>query len=71
MGTNDAKTEPDGSAVLPLEHTAFFDIDTRNGYVRIDQSWGDQTLYTPAEARDIAETILDAVDEAEAGDADN
>jgi hypothetical protein len=51
--------------VLPLEHTAFFDIDTRRGYVRIDQSWGDQTLYTPEEARDIAHSILKAAEETE------
>jgi hypothetical protein len=57
--------EPDPSEVdvPPLENTAFFDIDTRQGYVRIDQSWGDQTLYTPEEARDIAEAILEAADE--------
>ena len=51
--------------VLPLENTAFFDIDTRRGYVRIDQSWGDQTLYTPEEARDIAHSILEAAEETE------
>lgn len=50
--------------VPPLEHTAFFDIDTTDGYVRIEQSLGDQTLYTPDEAEDIAEAILDAVEDA-------
>jgi len=66
MATDDAGTgETD---VLPLEHTAFFDIDTRRGYVRIDQSWGDQTLYTPEEARDIAHSILEAAEETERGE---
>lgn len=64
MGTNDTEADPDASAVLPLERTAFFDIDTRDGYVRIEQSVGDPTLYTPAEARDIAESIAAAADEA-------
>lgn len=52
------------SDVLPLENTAFFDIETDDGYVRIDQSVGNQVLYTPAEARDVAESILAAADEA-------
>lgn len=52
--------------VPPLEHTAFFDIDEAEGYVRIEQSLGDQTLYTPDEAEDIAESILDAVERARA-----
>jgi hypothetical protein len=56
-----------GTDVLPLDHTAFFDIDTRREYVRIDQSWGDQTLYTPEEARDIAHSILEAAEETEQG----
>jgi len=50
--------------VPPLENTAFFSIEDDDGYVRIEQSLGNQVLYTPAEARDIAEEILDAVDEA-------
>jgi hypothetical protein len=49
----------------PLENTAYFDIDTREGYVRVEQSWGDKRLYTPREARDVAEAILAAADEAE------
>ena len=61
-------SEPGGLELPPLENTAFFDIDTRRGYVRIDQSWGDQTLYTPEEARDIARAILDAAEESERGD---
>ena len=63
MATDDA--DPPAIDVPPLENTAFFDIDTRQGYVRIDQSWGDQTLYTPGEARDIAAAIQAAADEAE------
>ena len=50
--------------VPPLENTAFFSIEDDDGYVRIEQSLGNQVLYTPNEARDIAEAILDAVDEA-------
>jgi hypothetical protein len=56
---------PRVSKVPPLEHTAFFDIDSVEGYVRIEQSLGDQTLYTPEEAEDIAHAILDAVEETE------
>jgi hypothetical protein len=63
MTTGDA--EPSAVEVPPLENTAFFDIDTRQGYVRIDQSWGDQRLYTPEEARDVAEAILAAADDAQ------
>ncbi|MFC7142040.1 hypothetical protein ACFQMA_19660 [Halosimplex aquaticum] len=63
MATDDTAQDP--LHVPPLEHTAFFDIDTRDGYVRIDQSWGDQTLYTPEEAREIAESIIEMADEAQ------
>jgi hypothetical protein len=59
------EADPSEAGVPPLENTAFFDIDTRQGYVRVDQSRGDRTLYTPDEARDIAEAILEAADEAE------
>ena len=62
MATDGA--DPGVQDVPPLENTAFFDIDTRRGYVRIDQSWGDKTLY-PEEAEDIAETILAAAEETE------
>ena len=65
MATDDTGAGP--LDVPPLEHTAFFDIDTREGYVKIDQSRGDQTLYTPGEARDIAESILKMADEAQNG----
>jgi hypothetical protein len=63
MATDDSGL--DTHEVPPLERTAFFDIDTDYGYVRIDQSVGDQRLYTPAEARDVAEAIMDAADEAQ------
>jgi len=53
-----------GSNVPPLENTAFFAIDRDDGYVRIDQSLGNQVLYTPEEARDVARAILAAADEA-------
>jgi len=54
-----------GLRVSPLENTAFFDIEADEGYVRIEQSLGNQVLYTPSEARDIAEAILAAVDDAD------
>lgn len=57
----------DNHSVPPLEHRAYFDIDTDDGYVRIEQSRGDQPLYTPEEARDVATAILEAAIEAEDG----
>lgn len=61
-----AADQPDSSDldVLPLENTAFFSIETDDGYVRIEQSLGNQVLYTPEEAEDIAQEILDAAAEA-------
>lgn len=55
-----------GSNVPPLENTAFFAIDRDDGYVRIEQSLGNQVLYTPQEARDLARAIEAAADEAAA-----
>lgn len=52
-----------GLDVPPLENTAFFSIETDDGYVRIEQSLGNQVLYTPEEAEDIAQAILDAAEE--------
>lgn len=52
--------------VTSLEHRAPIYVDPRGGYVDIKQTHGDRTKYTPAEARDIAEEILDAADAAEA-----
>jgi hypothetical protein len=54
--------------VPPLEDTAAFSISTEDGYVRIEQSVGDQPLYTPAEARDLAADIRRAAETAESGD---
>lgn len=51
--------------MTPIENRAFFSIDAEDGYVRIDQSVGDQTLYTPAQARNVAEEILAVADRAE------
>ncbi|MDS0283291.1 hypothetical protein [Haloarcula onubensis] len=59
------QSDSSGLGVPPLENTAFFAIEADNDYVRIEQSLGNQVRYTPAEARDIANAILDAVDEAE------
>jgi hypothetical protein len=62
-----ATEQSDGSGIRvpPLENTAFFSIESDEEYVRIEQSLGNQVKYTPSEAREIANTILDAVDEAE------
>ncbi|MFB6173384.1 MAG: DUF6324 family protein [Halobacteriales archaeon] len=55
-------SDPD---VEPLEDRAYFQISaTDEGYVRIEQSVGDPPVYTPQEARDIAEDIRAAADEA-------
>lgn len=66
LNNNMATDQSEGASlhVPPLENTAFFSIEDDDGYVRIEQSLGNQVLYTPNEARDIAEAILDAVDEA-------
>jgi len=63
MGSDQAGDR--SSEVPPLENTAFFAIETDDGYVRIDQSVGNQVLYTPSEARDIAESILESAEGAE------
>ncbi|WP_254271391.1 hypothetical protein [Haloarcula marina] len=61
-----ATDQSDGRSIRvpPLENTAFFSIEADDEYVRIEQSLGNQVLYTPEEARDIADAILDAVDAA-------
>lgn len=51
--------------VTPLEHVAPVYVETREGYVDLQQAQGDYTLYTPQEARDIAREILEAADQAE------
>jgi len=48
-----------------LEDRAPILVDTDDGYVRIEQMLGNHPLYTPAEARDLAEDILAAADDAE------
>jgi hypothetical protein len=65
MATNDKGAGR--PAVSRLDNTAFFDIGERDGYVRIDQSQGGRTLYTPEQARDLAVAILEAADETEGG----
>ena len=56
----------------PLEDRAYFTIDvTEDGYLRIDQSVGDPPLYTPAEAREIAEDVIAAADRAESDRAES
>lgn len=51
--------------VTPLEHVAPVYVETREGYVDLQQAHGDHTLYTPEEARNIAREILEAADRAE------
>mgnify|MGYP006282874695 CR=1 FL=1 len=59
------QSDSSGLGVPPLENTAFFAIEADDEYVRIEQSLGNQVMYTPSEARDIANAILDAVGDAE------
>ena len=65
-----ATEEPTSSRlrVQPMENTALFDIEAETDYVRIEQLLGNQVRYTPAEARDIADAILDAAESAESTD---
>lgn len=56
---------PTGGEVQPLERTAPIYVDPADGYVDIRQPSGDPTLYTPEEARDIAQDILAAAEESE------
>ncbi|MFC7077953.1 hypothetical protein [Haloarcula halophila] len=62
-----ATDHSDGSRlrVPPFENTALFSIETDDGYVRIEQSLGNQVRYTPEEAREIAHEILDTIDTVE------
>jgi hypothetical protein len=57
----------DESTVQPLERNAPIYVERSSGYVDIRQVQGDPTLYTPAEARDIAEEILAAAEACERG----
>jgi len=57
------QSDSSGLGVTALENTAFFAIEADENYVRIEQSLGNQVRYTPSEARDIANAILDAAEE--------
>jgi len=59
------RSDSSGTRVSPLENTAFFAIEADDEYVRIEQSLGNQVRYTPEEARDIADAILEAADASE------
>lgn len=59
------QSDSSGLGITPLENTAFFAIEADDEYVRIEQSLGNQVRYSPSEARDIANAILDAVESAE------
>jgi hypothetical protein len=54
-----------GDELPPLEDTAPFSISTEDGYVRIEQDPGNQPLYTPTQARDLADDIRAAAADAE------
>lgn len=59
--TDDNNKEP---TVTPLDDLAHFTIDASDGYVQIEQSHGGQVYYTPEEACEIAEDILEAAEKA-------
>ena len=59
-------TDSEGG-INPLERNAPIYVEASSGYVDIRQVQGDPTLYTPAEARDIAEEILAAAEAYERG----
>ncbi|MDS0258876.1 hypothetical protein NDI56_05660 [Haloarcula sp. S1CR25-12] len=59
------QSDSSGIPVPELENTAFFAIEADDDYVRIEQSLGNQVRYTPSEARDIADAILRAADDAQ------
>jgi len=59
------QSDSSGTRVSPLKNTAFFAIEADDEYVRIEQSLGNQVRYTPEEARDIADAILEAADASE------
>lgn len=71
MARSDGTTEehgpskPAGGGVNPLERTAPIYVEKSKGYVDIRQVQGDPTLYTPAEAREIAREVLAAADACE------
>lgn len=67
--TSETGDDPPESAsdVQALERNAPIYVESSGGYVDIRQAQGDPTLYTPAEARDIAGEIL-AVADASEGD---
>lgn len=51
--------------VTPLEHVAPVYVEVSDGYVDIRQTQGDHTLYTPEEARELAEEIRSVADAAD------
>lgn len=53
-----------GLEVPSLKNKPFFSVERDDGYVRIEQSLGNQLRYTPEEARDIAQRILEAAEDA-------
>jgi hypothetical protein len=61
-------TEERSKTVTTLEDRAPILVDTDEGYVRIEQMLGNHPLYTPEEARDLADDILAAAERAERGE---
>ena len=56
----------ESNEIEPLENRAYFSIDvTDDGYLEIEQSVGDPPIYTPTEARELAEELLEAAEQAE------
>lgn len=52
--------------VEPLEHRAYFSVSvTDDGYVKIEQAVGDPPIYTPQEARELADEFIEAAERAE------
>ena len=62
--TTDRSVQPP-QTIRPLADTAHFVIETTDGYVRVEQSIANSTRYTPEEARDIAQSIIEAAEQAE------
>lgn len=53
-------------SIEPLEHRAYFSVTVlEDGYVKIEQEVGDPPIYTPTEARELAEEFIAVADEAE------
>ena len=68
-GSGSRVGERQNATVQPLERTAPVYVESTGDYVDIRQPSGDPTLYTPEEAREIAQDILTAAEASEHGTA--